>query len=356
MVVNKVLLKKMILNKAAIIERVSPGVFLCLIVAWIYASNVCAEVMTSDCTQQQKELNEELLGLELQFSNCKSAKQQEMDNFNDKRNRYRKLLVWVGSSKFAVQLQSTVDAIRERDVLLTPKAEKAAKCLSTLSNLVIEGKEPVESKTCEALLVKGRGKLDRLTKELGRCRACGLANIGNGYNKSPVEILVAQEKDARILREALYNELVNQREADRFAAFNQWQITRDIFIAYITDKTIEMPKSAKLNVMLQQLEKKLESSDAPNESTKKVIEVYRQIAATLQSKSSARMSEAKQLLEKFRQAIPEFSDSRDSMRYTGFNDATDLEQSFNTMMRQEINTLVTVIRTAVDRYEKLHRL
>ena len=268
------------------------------------------------------------------------------------------MLIWAGSSKFAEQLQYTIDAIRERDVLLTPKADKAAECLSSLSVSAVEGKEPVETQSCQTQLAQGHGELDKLTAELGQCRACGLANIGHGYNKSSVEILVAQEKDARVLREELYNELnnelVNQQEASRFVGFNQWQIIRDIFFAIITDKAVEMPKSAKLNVMLQQLEKKLENSDTPDASTKKVIEVYRQLAATLQSTSSDKITEAKRLLEIFRQAIPEFSDSHDVMRYTGFNDATDMEQSFNTMTRQEKNILLAVIRSAVERYEKLY--
>jgi len=302
-------------------------------------------------------VNDSLRKLNSQLINCRSVKQQELDNFYAKRARYRKLLVWAGNSKFADQLQATIDAIRERDVLLTPKADHASACVASLGDAAYAAEEADNGGSCQALVSSGKEQFNKLRVQLSSCQACGLADVGHGYNKSPVEILVAQEKDARVLREALYNELVSgsggPQGNGRFAMFNRWQMTRDVFISYVTDKTVEMPKAAKLNAMLQHLEKKLLTSDAPDQTTNNVIVAYQQLEATLQSTSSNRSKEAKRLLETCQKAIPELNVSGDTQRYTGFNDASDMAHSINSMTAQERNTLATAIRTAVDQYKKL---
>lgn len=321
------------------------------------ASDLYAASFTNGCEQQYKTLSDSSQKTAALFARCKSVKQREMDNFYAKRARYRKLLVWAGSSRFADQLQATANAIRERDVLLTPKADKTAECIASLGDAVAVTQEPIKaSKSCQSLIDQEQGTLNTLKTQLGRCQACGLANLGHGYNKSPVEILVAQEQDARVLREALYGELnadPSAQEAGRFATFNQWQITRDVFISYVTDKTVNMPKAAKLNAMLQHLEEILMASDALDPATDKVMDVYRQLAKTLQSSKSRSDEESAHLMQSLQQAIPQFKTSGDTQHYTGFNDTADMAHSINSMTQLERDTLVNAINTAVQRYDKL---
>jgi hypothetical protein len=128
-------------------------------------------------------------------------------------------------------------------------------------------------------------------------------------------------------------------------------ITRDVFIAYITDTALQLPHTQKLIVMLEHLEQALVSRDTTDKYTDKVMDVYRQLANTLTSEPKGRRKQAERLWKMFTEAAPEYSKRASPASYTGFSGAVEITQRFNAMSPRERETLVSAINTALERYD-----
>jgi hypothetical protein len=326
----------------------------CLVLAMAISFQVTAQTAERDCPQLMKEAQQQLRKMHSQISTCRSLKQNELENFNAKRASYLRLRSWASNLEFAASLRPYINALNERDRMLTSKAEEFETCVPVLRDISVAAITTVDSGACEQTLAATKKEAAKLKPELKACQACSLGIMGEGINMSAMEILVLQQKDARVLRQALHQQLTSDEIGD-LSALNQWQITRDVFLAYIRDTAVLLSNTQRLLVMLEYLEQKLEPLDSPSEYTDQVMEVYRQLANTLQSKPKKRRQQTNRLLQMFAAVVPEYSATATSAGDTGFDDAIEMAQRFNAMAPQERNLLLSVLNTAVEKYQPYRR-
>jgi hypothetical protein len=136
---------------------------------------------------------------------------------------------------------------------------------------------------------------------------------------------------------------------------NQWLIIRDVFLAYITDTAVELSNTQKLIVMLEHLEQKLQSLDTTSEFTDKVINVYRQLAVTLQSKNKHRLEQAERFWNLYVEVVPEYTTTSAPARYSGFDGPIEMARRLNAMPSRERNTLISAINTALEKYQPYNK-
>ena len=309
-----------------------------------------AQPANNDCMQQLKETQDELQHAQSQFSICRSAKVGELENFNAKRARYLRLIAWASNLEFADSLKPYIEALNERDLLLTSKADEFEACVPPLREITVAMNTPEDGASCDRSLADSKSDLGNLGNDLKACQACSLGLIGAGYNKSATEILIQQQKFARELRHALYLQLSSDN-IEINTSVNPWLVTRDVFLAYITDTAVTLPNTQGLIVMLERLEQQLESVNSANEFTDQVMEVYRQLGKTLQSKPRNRNQQAERLLQLFSAVVPDYRTATSRARYTGFSDAVEIAQRFDAMPPQARDTLNSVISTALQKYK-----
>ncbi len=322
----------------------------CLLLAVAAGFPANAQTADGSCEQLLKEAHQKLQQAQSQFSTCRSVKRSELEIFNAKRARFLRLRSWASNLEFAASLRPYIDSLNERDRMLTSKAEEFEACMPVLRDVSIVADTPVAGQECEQTLAAIEDETGKFEADLNTCQACSLGIMGEGINKSAMEILIVQQKDARVLREALYQQLTSDYVGD-LSALNQWLVTRDVFLAYITDTANKLSNTQTLIVMLQQLEQKLVALDAPNEYTDQVMEVYRQLASTLQSKPKKRREQTERLWQMFTAVVPEYHVAAAKPGSTGFDEAIEMAQRFNAMAPQERDTLVSVISTAVKKYQ-----
>lgn len=311
-----------------------------------------AQPANPNCSQSLKQLTSQLQHTKTQYAACRSQKLKKMENFNRKRSRYHKLMAWADQLQYGESLQPYIDDLAERDVLLNFKVDDFEACIPPQWDISIPAATKVDEPSCSETLADAENNLRNARSDVKTCHSCGLATIGQGYNKSPLEILVAQQQDARRLREALYKQLINSA-ADALPAVNQWQITRDIFIAYVTDTALQLPRSQKLIVMLGHLEKFLESLDAPDSDTDIVMNVYRQLAATLQASEQQRNRHAIELWKTFNEVVPDHQPAIPNVQYTGFGNPQEIIYFIDSLSDQQRDTLESAINMALSRYQAL---
>ena len=328
--------------------RVAAG--FCSFLFAVTISTSYAQPPAQSCTQSLKTTKTEPQQAQSRFSACRSAKLNELENFNAKRARYRRLMAWANQLQFSESLQPYKNALAERDLLLTSKADSFESCVPPLRDISVGPNSSSDDTLCDKTLTSAKSELAAAANDLKTCQSCSLATIGEGYNKSALEILVAQQKDARTLRENLYQQLL-AKKVGMLSTANQWQITRDVFLAYITDTAIQLANTQPLIVMLEHLEKTLESVDAPGDKTNKVMDVYRQLANTLQDKPENRHQNAIHLWELFNGVVPRHHATTDMVRHSGFNDADEIVQLVNTMSAPDRQILVSAITSALARYK-----
>jgi hypothetical protein len=325
--------------------------------AFLYASTMCTSLTYAkppkpDCNRSLKQAASQLQHTKAQYGACRSAKLNELETFNRKRSRYHKLMAWADQLQYGESLQPYIDDLAERDVLLNFKVEDFQACIPAAWEISIPSNTSIDNESCSKTLADAKNNLGSARNDLKACQTCGLATIGQGYNKSPLEILVAQQQDARRLREALYKQLLDN-DAGELPAVNQWHITRDIFIAYITDTAIRLPRSQKLIVMLGQLEKFLEPIDEPDRDTDEVMTVYRQLAAVLQASGQQRNQHAIELWETFNKVVPDHRPAISNVQYTGFSNPQEVTYFIDSLSDQQRETLESTINTALSRYQAL---
>lgn len=327
---------------------------ICCLFAASSDSVLHAESVDSNCARLFKDTQQQRQQVQSEFSTCRSAKFNELENFNAKRARYMRLITWASNLEFAGSLKPYIDALNERDQLLTSKAEEFEACVPPLRDISVAVDIPVNGDNlCDQPLADIKNEIGDLTVDWKTCQACSLGTVGEGINKSAMEILIAQQKDARVLRQALVEQFTGGSVGD-LSGLNQWLITRDVFLAYVTDTALQLSNTQKLIVMLEHLEKTLESMDARNEFTDKVVEVYGQLANTLQSKAKNRLRDAERLWQMFSDVVPDIPAATPA-RYAGFDGPVEMTRGFNAMSPQERATLASAISAAVKKYQPYHR-
>lgn len=313
-----------------------------------------AQTTQQNCTHTLELKNAALLQARQRLSVCRSAKVEELENFNAKRSRYRRLMSWADQIHTNRSLQPYINALAERDVLLTSKAERFESCVPSTSAMRDNSAEPLsspENQSCNSTLRGAQKALSTANRDLKSCQGCGLANIGESINKSALEILIAQQKDARMLRKALYRQLSNT-PVEISPKARQWQTTRDVFFAYITDTARQVPNTQPLIVMLSQLESKLAAMQTPSSNTDSIVAVYSRLADVLRSATDHRSQAAEGLWQLYINAVDKPHAVK--ARYSGFVSADDLAQRVVTLPEQQRQKLVTVINTALARYKSIN--
>jgi hypothetical protein len=117
-----------------------------------------------------------------------------------------------------------------------------------------------------------------------------------------------------------------------------------------------MPSTQKLIVMLEHLEQTLESIDKTGEHTDRIMAVYRQLADTLQSGDKNQAQQAERLWQMFTDVVVEYKAAFPAPRSIGFNDVTEMAQRFHAIPSQDREMLVSVINTALKKYESYKAL
>lgn len=322
----------------------------CLLLPAATGFQANAQAADSSCGEMLKQAQTHLKQVHSRLSTCRAAKFKELENFNAKRERYHRLIAWSSNLEFASSLNPYINALNERDRLLVSTAEQFESCVPELHETTITVSSPMEDAACRQQLAGINSESDKLTADLKTCRACSVGDMSTSINHSPMEILVLQQKDARVLRHALYQQLSSDMIGD-LSHVNQWLIIRDVFLAYITDTAVRLSNTQKLIVMLEHLEQKLQSVDTPSEVTDKVINVYRQLAVTLQSKKKHRLQQAERFWDLYVEAVPQYTKTSAPTRYSGFDGPIEMAQRLNAMPARERNTLVAAINTALKKYQ-----
>ena len=336
-------------------KEIYMALLICMWFSVLPASLANAQPVKADCADSLKEAQQTLRKLHSEFSTCRSVKITELENFNAKRDRYLRLITWASSLEFAASLKPYMNALNERDRLLSSKADGFEACVPPLRDIVVANSIPQDSnQPCDQPLANMQLEISELSGDLKICQGCSLGVLGEGINKSAMELLIAQQKDARVLRQALYQQLQSDK-VGFLSELNQWLITRDVFLAYVTDTALQQSNTQKLIVMLEHLEQQLETVDTPSEFTDKVVQVYHQLAKTLQSKPGHRRENAEHLLDMFVEVVPQYASTDTPARYAGFNDTLEMAQRFNAMSPQERDALVSAINSAVKKYQPYNR-
>jgi hypothetical protein len=308
-----------------------------------------AQAAEGSCGEVVKQAQAHLKHQQSRLSTCRSAKFKELENFNAKRERYHRLISWSSNLEFATSLNPYVNALNERDRLLASTAEAFESCVPELREITVTVKSSMDNAACEQQLAGIKSESDKLTADLKTCQACSVGNMSTSINHSAMEILVLQQKDARVLRHALYQQLSD--DIGDFSQLNQWLMIRDVYLAYITDTAVQQSNTQKLIVMLEHLEQKLQSLDTTSDFTDKVINVYRQLAKTLQSKNKHRLEQAERFWTLYVEVVPEYTATSAPTRYSGFDGPIEMAQRLNAMPSQERDTIVAAINTALKKYQ-----
>ena len=118
---------------------------ICCLFAASSDSVLHAESVDSNCARLFKDTQQQRQQVQSEFSTCRSAKFNELENFNAKRARYMRLITWASNLEFAGSLKPYIDALNERDQLLTSKAEEFEACVPPLRDISVAIDIPVNS-------------------------------------------------------------------------------------------------------------------------------------------------------------------------------------------------------------------
>ena len=327
------------------IHKISLLIFLPCYINLLHADEsglLCSEQLQKNITQTQS--------LSLKVNACLAAKFSELDNFNTKRLQYTRLVHWIEFFGDPSAKNELLNAIKERDILLTSKLENFANCVSDLKNIQVPEIQKQTNTACGESLAASQKTLEGLKAYESDCDKCNIGAIGEGYAKSPVEILVAQTKDARDLRDTLYDMVSYENTTVSLNKSQKWQLMRDIVIPHVEDKATEMEVSSRIMQLVEKLGDSVENQENFSVSSDNTIAAYAAFAQLLQAKSSESVKRSQEMLNKLAAVAIPVPSNQSHLQYFGVQDTAQLQQIILELNDEQRSALIQSINAAVKTY------
>lgn len=315
-----------------------------------------AEETSQSCETQLQEMVVQLQNLQITLKNCLATKSNQLNSFKDKRQQYLRLVSLVERYHDIFDENDALLAIKEKDILLASKLKDYEICVGELALIKLPDIQNLPGSLCADTLSAGKMMLHELEKYGSQCRKCSIATIGEGYDKSPIEILVDQTNESRRLRDALYN-IVSQENAKLvFENKTQsWQLIRDIVVPHIEDVASELAVSPVVLELLEWLGDSVDFRDGFDAGTDAAMSAYTTMIQLLKSKPNQfnpLVLELRAKLSAVVSALPDdFSDLVVAREYAG-QDPSLLTQGVLQLNDEQRKVLVKNINSAVKLYGK----
>jgi hypothetical protein len=305
---------------------------------------------TDDCSGKLLAVQQHLTRFSPQYTACRKAKYAEYATFKVKRQRYLRLLDWANKLDKSLNQTIPVNAIQERDALLVPKIIDFEQCIKRLPVLA----PPVKyaGQGCVPQLAAHHAAAQQLDEKLSLCRSCNIGRIGGGYAQSPVEILVAQDRDARTLRKQLYAILLDTRSQYDFSHAENWQASRDILLPRIQDIAHEYRASPRLVQMLERIQDFTEGQQQPDATTDRVMQGLFSLNKLLAADPDDAVTESRTLFAKLAQVETAQNGQPLGPAYFGFENAEELAGIITRLSSQAKTDMRSVIAAIQARYDK----
>jgi hypothetical protein len=245
-------------------------------------------------------------------------------------------------------------AIKEGDILLTSKLKDYETCVGELSRLKIPAIQNSPGMSCAEAISASQKSLEELEKYRSQCRKCSIATIGEGYDKSPIEILVGQTNDSRRLRNAMYEKVSQEDFKFSFVDKTQnWQLIRDIVVPHIEDVASELAVSPRVLELLEWLGDSVDFRESFDPGTDAAMSAYAAMTQLLKSKPNQinpLLIGLRAKLSAVVTALPDdFSDLAVAKEYAG-QDFAELMQGVSQLNDEQRKALVQNINSAVKLY------
>ena len=246
-------------------------------------------------------------------------------------------------------------AMKERDILLGPKLKDYEECVRELMLIKLPVIPKPSGESCTDLAA-GQKAFAELNKYEYGCHKCSIATIGEGYEKSPIEILVDQPNDSRRLRNAMYEKVSQENAKFSFEDKNQiWQLMRDIVVPHIEDVASEMAVSPSVLELLEWLGDSIDFRESFDAGTDAAISAYAAMTQLLMSKPkkiNPLVVELQTRLSAVVTALPDdFGDLAVARAYAG-QDPSQLTQGVLQLNDEQRKVLMQNINTAVKLYRQ----
>lgn len=313
-----------------------------------------AEQANQSCEAKLQEMDGQTQQLRLNVEACLMTKKSELDSFKNKRQQYLRTVNWVEHFHDYFDDDELLQAIKERDILLMSKLQSYEACVGKLAALHLPKVSIQSSGHCQESLLASRKIFDKLTINQSACHKCSLATIGEGYEKSPIEILVEQNDDSRKLRDALY-EIVS-RKTSAVASLNsqqKWQFMRDVVISHAEDVADALKVSPNIVELLGWLGDSADLQENFGAATDAVMSAYASMLHLLTAKTldahQATVNLQKKLSETLAALSGYFADLVVARKYIE-QDPEKMKQDFLRLNVEQRQALIRNIDAAVKQY------
>ena len=316
-----------------------------------YASQAVAE--SSDCHLQSQRQAQVFTSLNTQYTRCQSVNNKELTNFNYNRDRYLRMMDWVGQLKLENSINGYIDALRQYDYFIGLKLNNVNACAASLPKI----KDPFTGQAnlpCAKQLDLADASVGRIKDAVQSCRECSLAKIGPGINDSAIELLVVQRKNAHKIRRLLYQKLIDSQDL-KLISNNPWLIVRDVFLNYITDSVRGMPHSQYLVTILEALEQSSATMNTVDKSTDDIVSVYKQLALTIQSDDGDTTEQAEKFWNMFIHTVSENKKINIDGKFRGIRSAKDFARYMSLVKPNFRDTAAPVLDTAIKKYNDIRQ-
>ena len=286
---------------------------------------------------------------------CLNSKITDLGNYQTKRQEYLRIVNWAEFFNNLLGNNEYLQAIKERDFLLTSKLEHYETCVVELKHVHLPNVSPPANLACHDAQEQNNKTIKTLKSFETECRNCSLSTIGEGYQNSAAQILEMQDNDSRALRNALY-ETVSQADdvATTLSRQQKWQFLRDVVIQHVEDTADELNESSAIVELLEWLDDSTDDQKNFNIATDRAISVYEAISQLLQSspsKAESRASVLKKRLLELTAVLPENFADLQTARQHASQTPEQLKQRF--LEQSEINRQA-MIKT-IDAVVKVYR-
>jgi len=324
---------------------------LIVVLVTVTATGVQAGDNNTHCLKSSSTQSNTFDKLSRQYQRCRTLREKEYRNISYKRDRYLRLIHWATELNLGDSLREYIEGLREYDIFIGVKTNNFHSCIASLPNF-----SPLDQTNCDSQENRLEQKIGALTSNLKACRSCGLAKIPSGINDSAIELLVVQQKNARKIRESLFQKFSKNRNLE-LASKYPWQVVRDVFLPFVTDASLKLSNSQPMIVILGQLELSSASMDSFNQSTDDIISVYSQLEKTLDSDDDELPKQSEIFWKKYTQAIQTYQKNNLSNEPAGIDNADVFTRYIQLNKSNFQDNLAPLLDIAVNKYQVMrHKL
>lgn len=334
-------------NSKSSSDTLLAGVFVTTLTALTWSGTLFAA-----CSQETVGQTQTIDKLDAVYANCLKLKDNELYNFQYKRNRYMRMIDWAGEVNLKNALIDEINSIREIDVLIDNKLKAYSSCVSALPREQDLTSQVNSNLSCASQVGALNTRINNLRSAVKSCQSCSLSSIA-AINDSALELLVAQRHNSHKIRRVLYNKLATSQSWD-LVSQTPWLVIRDIFLPYIADISLSLSNSQKLIVVLEQMEQITSNKANLDASTDEIMGIYEQLATILKSDDEDQTAKlSKQFWHDYLELLKKNKSVKHKKDYSGFRSDVEFVNYIRVVRSNFSGTLLPVLNTAISKYKSI---